>query len=120
MIRNKNFVDEQTLKTLKEVDGLLVLEEYLLNKGTDRYRNSKVVALKDLQWQALFTYGLKVNATNKAFVMASLEKFYHRNLMFVDEGWKQGGCKIPKHILEKVDAIHAQYKTPDNLQFYED
>jgi hypothetical protein len=105
-VDSKNIVDRETLKVYDDIDGLKVIEDYLLFKGTSKKENG--IHLSDLEKMALITYGLKVNATNKLYVGWHLDKFYKRNGLF-RQGMKV--VDIPADIYDRVDAIHKQYRT---------
>jgi hypothetical protein len=106
VIDDKNKVGAETIRLYDEIDGLRVIEDLLLFKGTEDRKNDMFFKLADLEKMALITYGLKVNATNKLYVGWYLEKYYKRNGMFSDKGW----VKIPKDIFDKVDALHNEFK----------
>jgi hypothetical protein len=105
MIKNNDRVDESIIKTYQEIDGLKVIEDYLLFKGTDYISDDLEVKLKHLEDMALISYGLKVTATNRLYVGLYLEKFYKRNQII------NGSIVfIPKSIFDKVKEIHERFK----------
>ncbi len=112
MLKPKDFVEPSTLKTLKEIDGMVVLEEYLLFKGTDHIKEFRV-HIGHLEDMAHVHYGLKVNATNELYVAAYLTKFYKRANMFIEQSSQ---IRIPKDMFERIDTLHKSYKTKDNQQ----
>lgn len=109
-VSHQNLVDKETLKRYDDIDGLKVIEEYLLYKGTDDVGNRLFINIKLLEEMALIVYGLKSNSTNKLYVGWYLDKFYKRNNLF---GKDRRLIKIPEDIFEKVDKIHAQYRTEE-------
>ncbi len=108
--QEKNFVDKRTIKLFDEINGLKVIEEYLLYKGTDHVRNSRLVHISHLEKMAHIEYELKVNATNKLYVGWYLDRYFRHNDLFGKDGY----VKIPTDIFERVDALHKQFKTHDN------
>ena len=109
-IKNKNFVNPDTIKTYSEIDGLRVIEECLLFKGTDYVRVRMSIPIKHLEDTALVVYGLSVTATNKLYVGMHLDKFYKRNGMVATAG----NIKIPVDIFKRVDELHKSYQTLHN------
>lgn len=105
-IESKKFVDKDTIRLYEQIDGLEVIEQYLLFKGTDHLRGHPFVTKKALDEMAHIHYGLKVNATNKLYVGMYLDKFYKR----ADLVSSNGKIKVPIEIFIKVDEIHKPYK----------
>ncbi len=110
----KDFVDKDTLKIYSDIDGLKVVEEYLLFKGTDHIRNSMQIHISHLEKMAHIEYGLKVNETNKLYVGMYLDKYYKKNGLFKGSDMKY--VRVPKEIFDRVDKLHARFKTADNQQ----
>ena len=111
MIEKKDTVDAETYKTYESIDGLKLIEEYLLFKGTDNFRTSMKIPLSELEKMAYLEYRLKVNATNKLYVGMFLDRFYIRNGLYSEKkGNGNASITIPKEIFNKVDEIHKKYK----------
>lgn len=104
------FVQPETIRTYSEIDGLHVIEETLLFKGTDGFRDSMTLPIRLVEHMAHIAYGLTVNPTNKLYVGMYLDKFYKRHGLLS----KNGSIKIPKEIFDKVDAIHKTFQTEKN------
>jgi hypothetical protein len=103
-IDEKNKVNKETIRLYDEIDGLKVIEEFLLFKGTEGYEDLEC-DVKDLEKMAHMVYGLKVNATNKLYVGWHLHKFLKRNDM-LDGSW----VRIPKVIFDKAQKMHNEFK----------
>ena len=108
---NKNdFVPKEQIKTYEEIDGLEVIEELLLYKGTDIAASTKTVSQKHLDDMALVHYNLKVNATNRLYVGLILDKYYHRSGLVTS----RGTIKVPDDIYNRVKELNDSFKTKDN------
>jgi hypothetical protein len=105
-IQERSFVESHLLKKYEDIDGLKVIEEYLLFKGTDDVRETGKVASKKLEETALVFYGLKSNPTNKLFVGFYLEKWYRINGLRT----ANGSVKIPQDIFYKVDELNKSFR----------
>jgi hypothetical protein len=105
-VEQRNFVDAQTLHTYNDIDVLKVIEEALLFKGTDAFRETRVIRLTELEDVCLVTYNLKVNQTNKLYVGMHLDKQIHRKDLLKSKGV----VKIPKEIFDRVEAVHAKFR----------
>jgi len=108
-IDKKNFIDNETLKTYQEINGLDVIRELLLfksHKVCEKKDNYLVVRKKDLDDIALILYRLKSNQTNKLSVSFYLEKFFHRSFLFVDKTF----IKVPDDIYTQCKKIDDKYE----------
>lgn len=107
-IADKHRVDADTLKIYEGIDGLKVIEDYLLFKGTDNYVH-RTIALSKLEKMAHITYALKVNPTNKLYVGTHLERYYRRADLFTSKG-----IRIPEDIFQRVAALYNGFKSKQN------
>lgn len=110
-ISNRNIVDKETLSRYDDIDGLKVIEEYLLFKGTDDVKRGGCILLKSLEKMALITYGLKVNATNSLYVGWHLDKFFKRAGLFRNS---MLDVSIPNDIYDRVAVLHKEFKDRPN------
>jgi hypothetical protein len=115
-VEKRNVVDQETLAVYDQIDGLKVIEEFLLFKGTDNLEDKKPrqIHMSGLEHAAHIAYGLKVNATNKLYVGWHLDKFYKRAGLINSKEPRL--ITVPDDIFEKVHTLHAQYKTKANQE----
>lgn len=109
-INDTDRVDEQTLKTYQEINGLDVIEELLLFKGVGIAGSIRTVHKKYLDDTALALYNLKVNATNRLYVGLQLDRFYLRSGLVCDSG----RIRVPNDIYNRVKKLNDSYKTEKN------
>lgn len=106
LIADKDKIDTQTINKYDEIDGLHVIEEFLLTKGEENYQN--IIPLKELESMALVCYGLKVNATNKLNVGIRLDKYFLRQGMMSTK--RTSSVITPKDIWERVKGVNDQFR----------
>ena len=85
-INTNNFVEKQLIETYQSINGLDVIEEFLLFKGVDFVGEAKTISRKFLDDMALVHYNLKVNATNRLYVGMHLDRFYQRECLVCNSG----------------------------------
>ena len=101
------FFTEPTIKDYREISLPKVVEEYLLCKGTRKHDGTPInqkVKPRDLCSSALFVYGLKDNATNKAAVVYYCERQARRT-----DSMDGDFIKIPAEFWEKCDRNNYEF-----------
>lgn len=107
MIKESMFFTEPTIKDYREISLPKVVEEFLLCKGTRKHDGTAInqkVKPKDLCSSALFVYGLKDNATNKAAVVYYCERQARRS-----DSMDGDFIKIPSEFWEKCDRKNKEF-----------
>lgn len=105
-ITEKSFFATDKIDLIKNINGLEIIEQYLLFKGEDSVGEIKVILFKNLEDMALVHLGLIVNATNRLYVGTYLKRFYNHNGLVM----LSGKIKIPIEIFEKVKTINDRYR----------
>jgi hypothetical protein len=97
-----------------EIDGYLVIEEFLLTKGEQVVSSDMQIPFKPLIDFALITYGMKANATNRLAMRFDLEKFFMRKCAGELRGTDYNTVKVPQTIFDRVKNINDQYRTHES------
>lgn len=92
-----------------EIDGIKIIEEYLLTKGEQIVVNDQIL-FKPIIDFGLIVYGLKVNATNRTAMQFDLERFFMRRCMGELSGTETKFINVGKDTFEKVKKINDQYR----------
>lgn len=105
-LTERSFVPKDRIEAIKNIDGLEIIEQYLLFKGEDSVGEVKAIIFKKLEDMALIHLGLTVNSTNRLYVGTYLMRFYNHN----DLVMMSGKIKIPLKIWERVKEINDKYR----------
>ena len=100
-----------------EIDGLKVIEEYLLTKGEHIVSAEMKIQFKPLIDFAIILYGLKANATNRLSVKFELERFFMRRCAGELSGSETKYVKVPQNLYDKVKGINDLYRNEQNEEF---
>ena len=94
----------------QQIDGLHVIEEYLLTKGEHVVRKDMTLLFKPLIDFGIILYGMKANATNKLAMKFDLEKYFMRNCLAEFDGHYLDYVKVPQDLYDRVKKINDQYR----------
>lgn len=94
-----------------DIDGLFVIEEYLLTKGVEIVSQDMRIMFKPLIDFGVIVYGLKVNSTNRMSMKFDLERFFMRRCLGELSGNETKYIRVPQEIYDKVKVINDRYKS---------
>jgi hypothetical protein len=100
----------------EEIDGLHVIEEYLLTKGEHIVYGDRQITFKPLIDFALIVYNKKANTTNRLAMKFDLEKYFMRRDMSEMHGHDTKSIKVPQSIIDNVIAINNQYRNGTTIE----
>lgn len=93
-----------------KIDGLHVIEEFLLTKGEHIVAADMRIPFKPLIDFALIVYNMKANATNRLAIKFELERFFMRRCLGELSGVETKYVKVPQDIFDAVKAINDKFR----------
>lgn len=106
-ITEKSFVLKEKIDLIKNINGVEIIEQYLLFKGEDSIGEIKAIPFKKLEDMALIHLGLTITPTNRLYVGTYLMRFYNHHGLVTN---MSGKIKIPLKVWEEVKAINDKYR----------
>lgn len=104
-------------KKTDNVDGLHVIEQFLLTKGEQMVNKDMKVPFKPLIDFGLVCYNKKVSTTTRAAMKFDLERFFMRRCLGeLTQSWETKYVKVPQDLYDKVKAINDQYRNGQDIE----